>query len=258
MTSPLITPIRVPSLPEAASLPGKAAAISSASSGAPLSSNDILNPFSSRVTVINILAEKFFLSIDRLDYSKGILLKLKAFHDLLERFPELLGKVTLVQLTVPSRENIPAYQKLKEQIEGLVSEINGRFAQPGWTPVQYVFRCVTRPELLAYYRAADVALITSLKDGMNLVAKEYCAANIDNDGVLVLSEFTGAAAQLGKYALLVNPYDIDGLVVTLHNALNMTVVERKLRMNKMRNSIRKRDIYWWADSFLKSAKHNQA
>ncbi|MEJ2048082.1 MAG: trehalose-6-phosphate synthase, partial [Dehalococcoidia bacterium] len=147
---------------------------------------------------------QIILGVDRLDYSKGSPLKVRAFKDALKLFPDLRGRVTLIQIIVPSREDINDYRKLKAEIEGLVSEINGSFAQPGWVPVQYLFRNLPRAELLAYYRAAGVALVTSLKDGMNLVAKEYCAASLDENGVLILSEFAGAAAQLHRDALLVN------------------------------------------------------
>jgi trehalose 6-phosphate synthase/phosphatase len=193
---------------------------------------------------------QIILGVDRLDYSKGIPLRLRAFKDTLKLFPDLRGKVTLIQIVVPSREDIADYQKLKAEIEGLVSEINGSFAEPGWAPVQYLFRSVPRTELLAYYRAARVALVTPLKDGMNLVAKEYCAANIDENGVLILSEFAGAAAQLRRNALLVNPYDTEAVARTIHRALCMGSDERRQRMHRLRYLIRRRDIYWWAERFL--------
>jgi trehalose 6-phosphate synthase len=196
---------------------------------------------------------QIILGVDRLDYSKGIPLKLKALRNALKLFPDLRGKVTLIQIVVPSREDIADYQKLKAEIEGLVSEINGSFAEPDWVPVQYLFRNVPRNELLAYYRAASVALVTPLRDGMNLVAKEYCAANINENGVLVLSEFAGAAAQLHRNTLLVNPYDTEAVAKSIYRALQMGVDERRLRMRRLRHSIRKRDIYWWAKCFLDSA-----
>jgi alpha,alpha-trehalose-phosphate synthase [UDP-forming] len=196
---------------------------------------------------------QIILGVDRLDYSKGIPFRLRAFKDALKFFPDLRGRVTLIQVVVPSREDIADYQKLKAEIEGLVSEINGSFAEPGWIPVQYLFRSVPRAELLAYYRAARVALVTPLKDGMNLVAKEYCAANIDENGVLILSEFAGAAAQLRRNALLVNPYDTEAVARTIHRALCMGADERRQRMHRLRYLIRRRDIYWWAERFLSHA-----
>jgi len=196
---------------------------------------------------------QIILGLDRLDYSKGIPLRLQAFKNALRRFRNLRGKVTLIQIVVPSREDIEEYQKLRAEIEGLVSEINGRFAEPGWTPVQYMSHSLERTDLLAYYRAASIALITPLKDGMNLVAKEYCAANIDQNGVLILSEFTGAAVQLHRNALLVNPYDIQGVANAIRRAYNMGADERKARMRRLRNSIRRRDIFWWVNFFLQTA-----
>ena len=178
---------------------------------------------------------------------------MRAFRKALERFNDLSGKITLVQIAVPSREDILQYQALKTEIEGLVGEINGRFSRSGWTPVHYMFRSFERTELLAYYRAADIALITSLKDGMNLVAKEYCAANVDKSGVLVLSEFAGAAYQLGRYSLLVNPYNIEGVAEAIHQAYDMSIDERRWRMRRLRKSVARRDVFWWVDSFLQAA-----
>ena len=197
--------------------------------------------------------QQIVLGVDRLDYSKGIPEKLKAFRNALERFDELRGKITLIQVAVPSRKDIPEYQTLRAEIEGLVGKINGMFMQPGWIPIHYMFRSMERTELLAYYRSADIALITSLKDGMNLVAKEYCAANVDEIGVLILSEFAGAATQLYRDSLLVNPYDIEGVAEAIHRAYDMSIDERRWRMRKLRNSVARRDVFWWVDSFLRAA-----
>jgi trehalose 6-phosphate synthase len=200
-----------------------------------------------------IPSQKIFLGVDRLDYSKGIPEKLRAFRNALERFNDLRGKITLVQIVVPSREDILQYQALKTEIEGLISEINGRFSRSGWTPVHYMFRSLERTELLAYYRAADIALITSLKDGMNLIAKEYCAANVDKSGVLILSEFAGAAIQLRGDALLVNPYDIEGVADAIYQAYGMNIDERRWRMQRLRKSVARRDVFWWMNSFLQAS-----
>jgi trehalose 6-phosphate synthase/phosphatase len=194
---------------------------------------------------------QIILGVDRLDYSKGIPEKLKAFRHALERFEDLHGKVTLVQVAVPSREDIPRYQELRDQVEGLVSEINGQFTRWGWVPIHYMYRNLERIELVAYYRAADIALVTPLKDGMNLVAKEYCAANRDKNGVLVLSEFAGAATQLRGNSLLVNPYDIEGVANAIYRAYKMDADERRSRMGRLRKAVRTRDIFWWVDSFLR-------
>jgi len=197
---------------------------------------------------------RLVLGIDRLDYTKGIPLRLKAFRRLLEAHPELRERVSFMQVVVPSREDIPQYHRLRTEIEQLVGQINGAFVRPGgWVPVWYEYRNLTRLELLAYYRAADIGLVTPLKDGMNLVAKEYCACSVEEDCVLVLSEFAGAAAQLGRGALLVNPYDEEGVAAAIRTAFLMAPGERRARMRRMRASIREHDVFWWVDSFLDAA-----
>jgi len=201
------------------------------------------------------LDQLLMLGIDRLDYTKGIPQKLKAYRMLLEENPELMGRVKLIQILVPSREDIAQYADLKSEIERLVGQINGSFSQPGWIPVQYLYGTLSREKLLAYYQACEVALVTPLKDGMNLVAKEYCASRNDESGVLILSEFAGAMHQLKCGALLVNPFDIKSLVSTMKRAVSMSKEEQKERMLKLRQNIRSYDINWWVDSFLGAARH---
>jgi trehalose 6-phosphate synthase len=196
---------------------------------------------------------KIVLGIDRLDYIKGIPLKLESFRALLLASPEMTGKVTLFQVVLPSREDIPRYQRQKTEIERLVGEINGRFTRSGWVPVHYIYRNLEWPRLPAYYLAADVALVTPLKDGMNLVAKEYCATRTDGGGALVLSEFAGAAAQLRTGAWLVNPYDIEGVADALARALQAPPREQRARMRRMRRAVTAYGIYRWVDTFLESA-----
>jgi trehalose 6-phosphate synthase len=193
---------------------------------------------------------KIVLGVDRLDYSKGIPYRLRAFENFLEKHPDLHRKITLVQVVVPSRRNIPVYEDLKIEIERMVGEINGRFTRSGWVPIHYIFRSLDRSDLLAYYRTAEIALITPLKDGMNLVAKEYCASNTEQSGILILSEFAGAAQQLRKGAILVNPYNIEEVSNAIFEAWNMDLRERRSRMKKMQRSVAKNDIYWWVNSFL--------
>ena len=194
------------------------------------------------------------LGIDRLDYTKGIPERLQAFGNALERYPELREHVTLIQVVVPSRSDIPRYQELKARIENLVGKINGRFTKPGgWVPIHYVFRNLTQHELLSYYRAAEIALVTPLKDGMNLVAKEYCACSPDEDCVLILSEFAGAAAQMGDAALLVNPCDIIGVADAIHAAYAMPGPERRARMRSLRRGVRRYDVFSWVESFVDAA-----
>jgi alpha,alpha-trehalose-phosphate synthase [UDP-forming] len=196
---------------------------------------------------------QIILSVDRLDYTKGIPQRLRAFELALKRFPELHRNITLLQVVIPSREAVPEYQDLKAEIEQLVSQINGQFTLPGWVPIHHVFRPLTREELVAYYRVADVALVTPLKDGMNLVSKEYCACQIDGDGVLILSEFAGAADQLRKGAIVVNPYDSETVAVAIRQAANMTAGERQPGMHRLRKRVQREDVYWWCDQFLRAA-----
>ena len=190
------------------------------------------------------------LGIDRMDYTKGIPERLKAFRILLRRFPELRQRVTLMQVVVPSREEIFNYKELRREVELLVSQINGEFTESGWVPIHYMHRSLTRRQLLTYYRAADVLLVTSLKDGMNLVAKEFCAAQVDECGVVILSEFTGAAAELQQGALVVNPYDLTAMAEAIHRACVMPVEEKRSRMRLLRDVVRTHNVQTWADSFL--------
>jgi trehalose 6-phosphate synthase/phosphatase len=196
---------------------------------------------------------KLILGIDRLDYTKGLPHRLRAFRNALDRYPQLRERVSLIQVVVPSRVDIPEYFELKAEIERLVGEINGAFVRPGgWVPVWYVYGSLSRDDLLAYYRASHIALITPLKDGMNLVAKEFCACSIEEECVLILSEFAGAAAQLERGAVLVNPYDIEGVADAIHRAYSMTDDQRRSNMRRLRRTVREYDIFWWVDSFLQA------
>jgi len=196
---------------------------------------------------------KLVLGVDRLDYSKGIPERIRAVDKALELYPELRENITFIQIVVPSRTEVEEYQILKAEIERLVGEINGKYTAPGWTPIHYIFGSQTPTQLLAYYRTCEIALITPLKDGMNLVAKEYCASSIEEDGVLILSEFAGAATQLGNGALLVNPFDTIGVASAIHTAFKMQKSEKRSRMRSMRRSIRRNDIHKWVDNFLEAS-----
>lgn len=190
------------------------------------------------------------LGVDRLDYTKGIPYKLDGFRRALQLYPELRRKVTLIQVLVPSREDIPEYHDLKMEIERLVGEINGQFSEPDWIPIHYMFRHLKRDELLAYYRGCEIGLVTPLDDGMNLVAKEYCASSEAEDSVLILSEFAGAAAQLRVGSITVNPYDQDGMAAAIYQATAMSREERRFRMRRLQKVVREQDIFGWVDSFL--------
>jgi len=197
--------------------------------------------------------QKIVFSCDRLDISKGIPYRLEAIRYLLKHHPEIHGKVTFFQVVIPSRTEIPKYQELKKEIDRLVGEINSEFSQTGWIPIHYLYNSISRKELLAFYRFAEIALITPVKDGMNLVAKEYVASNSDENGVLILSEFAGSAFQLQHEAVLINPYDIEGMAESIYRALTMPLQERKRRMRKMRRSIQRNDVFVWVQTFLKVA-----
>jgi alpha,alpha-trehalose-phosphate synthase [UDP-forming] len=191
---------------------------------------------------------RVMLGVDRLDYTKGIPSRLMAFEKFLERNPDLSGEVTLVQIVVPSRSNIAEYADLRHRIEVLVSRINGSYGMPGWVPINYFYRSFSRDELITFYRAADIAVVTPLKDGMNLVAKEFCASRSDGTGVLILSEFAGAAAELKCGALLVNPHDTDGFVSAMEEALEMDEAEQRRRMRAIQSHLKTHDVFDWCRS----------
>jgi trehalose 6-phosphate synthase/phosphatase len=196
---------------------------------------------------------RLIVGVDRLDYTKGLPERLKAFRNALQRHKELREQAILFQVVVPSREGVPEYQTLKAEIEQLVGEINGEFSSAGWVPVHYHYKSLAKRDLLSLYRMARVCFVTSIKDGMNLVAKEFCACQVDGCGVLVLSEFAGAAAQLQSGALLVNPHDIEGMADALKAAFEMSEEERRRRMEGMRAIVREQDIFWWVDYYLQAA-----
>jgi trehalose 6-phosphate synthase len=195
---------------------------------------------------------RVLIGIDRLDYSKGIPHRIRAFRQLLEQFPENLHHATLVQIASPSRETLGAYADIRKELEGLCGAINGDFGTLDWIPVRYIHRTVARRRLPGLCRAARVGLVTPLRDGMNLVAKEFIAAQDSADpGVLVLSRFAGAAEQL-KEALLVNPYDTHGTAQAIQRALHMPLQERQERYQALLSCIKEFDVHWWSRSFLQA------
>jgi len=199
---------------------------------------------------------RILLGVDRLDYTKGIEQRLKAFRDLLASGAVDPTECVLVQTAVPSRERVVAYKEQKSVVERMVGEINGAFATIGQAVVHYVHQSFAIDDLVALYVAADVMLVTPLRDGMNLVAKEFVASHPDERGSLVLSEFTGAAHEL-RGALIVNPYDVDSLIARMREALTLSHGEQRRRMRTMRNIVREHDVYRWADSFLASLAMEQ-
>ncbi len=195
---------------------------------------------------------QLLLGVERLDYSKGLPQRLRAFEALLKKYPENVGSATLIQIASPSREEMGTYTDLLHELQSLSGAINGDFGELDWMPVRFIHRNVARKRLPGLYRVARVALVTPLRDGMNLVAKEFIAAQDPADpGVLVLSRFAGAAEQL-KEALLVNPYDTDGTADTIERALQMPLEERQARHQKLLENIRTQDVHWWRKSFLQA------
>jgi len=183
------------------------------------------------------------------DYTKGIPERFLAIERLLEQYPTFQQQFTFVQIAAPSRTHIQRYHDLIGEVEAEANRINRRFQTANWRPIIFLKRHYQREEIQRYYRAADVCLVTSLHDGMNLVAKEFLAARADEDGVLILSRFTGAAREL-RDALLVNPYDIDGTADAIRHALAMDPDERKLRMQRMRKVVSEHNIYRWAGNLI--------
>ena len=194
---------------------------------------------------------RIVLGVDRLDYTKGIDVRLRAFHELLEEERITIDDAVMIQLATPSRERVEHYREMRDDIELSVGRLNGEYARVGHPAVHYLHQSLPREELAAFYLAADVMLVTPLRDGMNLVAKEYVACRFDEGGALVLSEFTGAAIELTS-ALLVNPHDTDGVKEALYAALTMNDEERGKRMRSLRAQVMHNDVDRWARSFLQA------
>lgn len=205
------------------------------------------------------LARSHIVGVDRLDYTKGLPERMKAFRRLLELYPDKQKTVTLMQIAPPTREDVAAYTDIREELEQLSGSINGEYGDFDWTPVRYMHRNVSRERLAALFRGSGVGLVTPLRDGMNLVAKEYIAAQDENDpGVLVLSRFAGAAEDLEE-ALIVNPYDIDDIAHALEQALTMPLDERVSRHKALFQRVCDRDAANWRNSFLAAlAPHDEA
>ncbi|KYG69223.1 hypothetical protein AZI87_08425 [Bdellovibrio bacteriovorus] len=191
------------------------------------------------------------LGVDRLDYTKGLVLKLRGLHRAFTKYPELVGKISLLQIAVPTRENVQAYMDLKKEIEQLVGSINGQFGTPDYIPVHYIFKSISEVELLALYRSSNAALVTSKRDGMNLVAMEYVMAqDLETPGSLILSEFAGASSMLSD-ALIVNPWDVDAIADAIKQAFEMSFDERYERLSHLQEILSRYSSTKWALAFLK-------
>ncbi len=201
---------------------------------------------------------RLLLGVERLDYSKGLPQRITAFRKLLKNYPDNLNSTTLIQIVSPSRESVSSYNDLLQQLESLCGSLNGDYGELDWMPVRYIHRNVEREHLPGLYRVAEVALVTPLRDGMNLVAKEFIAAQDPADpGVLVLSRFAGAAEQLNE-ALLVNPYDTSGMADAIERALQMPLTERQERHQRLLERIRTQDVHWWRKRFLDTLQETSA
>jgi trehalose 6-phosphate synthase len=198
---------------------------------------------------------QLLLGVDRLDYSKGLPQRIRAFRELLIQYPENRRSATLIQIASPSRESVSAYNDIRVELEGLCGAVNGDFGELDWMPIRYIHRTVARRRLPGLYRIARVALVTPLRDGMNLVAKEFIAAQDPQDpGVLVLSRFAGAAEQL-RDALLVNPYDTHATAQAIQQALQMPLEERLVRHQRLLENVKTYDVHWWQTSFLEALQN---
>jgi trehalose 6-phosphate synthase len=193
---------------------------------------------------------RLLVGIDRLDYSKGLPHRFRAFRELLASYPENRMSATLIQIAAPTREAVHAYEDIRHELEGLSGEINGNYGELDWMPIRYIHRTWSRRRLAGLYRNARVALVTPLRDGMNLVAKEFIAVQeVEDPGVLVLSRFAGAAEQL-REALLVNPYDITSTAQAIQRALRMPLAERRERHSALLETVQREDVHAWRHAFL--------
>ncbi len=193
--------------------------------------------------------QALMLGVERMDYTKGILERLRGYEYLLQTEHQWRDKVTFFQIVTPSREGVSAYREKKREIDEIVGRINGKFSNDLWVPVHYIYRSFAPTRLAVYYRAADIALVTPLRDGLNLVAKEYVASRLHQDGVLILSEFAGVTCQLPE-ALICNPYDVQDMARVIAEALQMPPEEQRRRMTAMQARLKKESISWWMQEFL--------
>jgi trehalose 6-phosphate synthase len=207
--------------------------------------------------VTSLGGRNLVIGVDRLDYSKGLLQRLDAFRIFLANHSEWLGKLTYLQITPTNRVEIPEYAELQGALEAAAGRINGKYGEVSWTPIRYVNRAYSRSTLSGLYRMARVGLVTPLRDGMNLVAKEYVAAQNPNDpGVLILSRFAGAANRL-RSALLVNPSDVESVASALLQALTMPLAERRARHKNLYAAICEYDVHRWQREFLAALRHRK-
>jgi trehalose 6-phosphate synthase/phosphatase len=197
------------------------------------------------------------IGVDRLDYTKGIIERFKAIEIFFDKYPEYKKRMTFVQIGSPTRTDVPMYRQLKDEVDRTVGSINSRLGEEAWVPIQYFYRNFSHEQLMPYFAASDFCLITPLRDGMNLVAKEYCLTCKDDQGVLVLSEMAGASEELME-ALMVNPYDLEGMADAIHHALTMQPDEQNRRMSALRGRIEGFTVFDWVDQFIEEFRTHES
>jgi len=208
------------------------------------------NTAASRRLVTSLEGRRLAIGVDRLDYSKGLTQRFEAFGRFLAKHASWRSRISYLQIAPPSREDVPEYRELRSQLERMAGATNGRYAEPDWVPIRYVNRSFNQSTLMGFYRAADIGLVTPLRDGMNLVAKEYIASqSADDPGVLILSSFAGAAGEL-REAIIINPHDQDDIVESIETALAMPLEERRARWSAMFDHLKRYDITAWRNDFL--------
>ncbi|MGM0367267.1 MAG: alpha,alpha-trehalose-phosphate synthase (UDP-forming) [Actinomycetota bacterium] len=198
---------------------------------------------------------KLVISVERLDYTKGIKERIYSIQRFFEKYPEYRKKVIFVQISVPSRTKIKEYIQFKREIDELVGNINGQFADELWSPINYIYKTIPQERLISYYKAADICLVTPLRDGMNLIAKEYVSSNPEGNGVLVLSRFAGSAEEMSNHSIMVNPFDFEGVANSIKRGLEMPVKEREKKLFALREIVKENNIYNWSKDFLKYAQN---
>ena len=197
---------------------------------------------------------KVIIGVDRLDYTKGLALRLKAIEKFLKKYPQYIGKVVYVGIIAPSRETLPSYKALRREIKQLSSEINLKYAREGWVPIHLIYQVFTRKDVMNFYKKAQLCLVTPLDDGMNLVSKEFVIAvsNVENPGMLVLSQFAGSAIDLTS-ALVINPYNVEEVAIAIKDGLEMKRAEKLRRMKSMAEALEDKNIYAWTEDFIRAA-----
>jgi trehalose 6-phosphate synthase/phosphatase len=193
---------------------------------------------------------KLIISVERLDYTKGIKERILAIERFFEKYPRYKKKLAFLQISVPSRTKIREYISLKKEIDELVGRINGRFSDEKWSPIHYIYKGIPQTKLIKLYKASDICLVTPLRDGMNLVSKEYVSCKTEGNGVLILSRFAGAADEMGRHAILVNPYDIEEISDSINTALNLHWNTKKAMMFELRKIVKENNVFIWAKKFL--------